>query len=127
MNVNYQSGLLHFAHLLVTVDGVFDEREKKAMDLICKEEEISNSFYLDFINSLQSKTERSIYEEGLRLLKGCSQEEKVAAIVHLFRLSEADDQIHKKEVRLLFYALGVMGVDFEDVELSARMASSTKI
>jgi uncharacterized tellurite resistance protein B-like protein len=124
VNTNYQSGLLHFAHLLVTVDGVFDEREKKVMESICTEEEIPKAFYQEFQDSVVNKSERTIYEEGLKLLMGCSHDEKVAAIVHLFRLSEADDQIHKKEVRLLFYALGVMGVDFEDVELSGRMASS---
>lgn len=124
VNTSYQAGLLYFAHLLVNVDGVLDEREENALEQICQEEGISNSFYQDFINSLAHKSEREIYEEGLQLLKDCSHEEKVAAIVHLFRLSESDNQIHKKEVRLLFYALGVMGVDFEDVELSARMASS---
>ncbi|MBS1682574.1 MAG: hypothetical protein JST48_12750 [Bacteroidetes bacterium] len=40
-NQNYQLGLLHFAHLLVTVDGFVDNREKDAMKKLMRLKEIS--------------------------------------------------------------------------------------
>jgi uncharacterized tellurite resistance protein B-like protein len=123
-NLNYHYGLLHFAYILVNVDGVIDEREREMMRLICQEEEISEELYQEFLRTVSSKTERQIFEEGLRLLKMCTHEEKTAAVVHLFRLSEADDNIHRKELKLLFYSLDLMDVEFDDVELSVRMANS---
>lgn len=123
---NYQMGLLYFAHLLSNADGVVDERENRAMAKMRQEEGITEVAYQDFILTAIGKSEREVYDEGQRLLDDCSKDEKIAVIVHLFRLSEADDNMHKKEVRLLFYSLSVMDVDFEDVELTARMAG-TKI
>ena len=38
--LNYQLGLLHFVHLLVMVDGVIDERERKAVQAILSEEQV---------------------------------------------------------------------------------------
>ena len=123
---NYQLGLLHFAHLISSADGIVDESENHAMELMRQEEGITEAAYQDFILLAVGKSEREIYDEGQHLLAACSKEEKIAVIVHLFRLSEADNKMHKKEVRLLFYSLKVMEVDFEDVELTARMAG-TKI
>lgn len=123
-NLNYHSGLLHFAYILVNVDGVIDERESDMMRLICKEEDIPEEKYQEFLKSASGKSERQMFEDGLRLLKNCTQEEKTAAVVHLFRLSEADDNIHRKELKLLFYSLDLMDVEFDDVELSVRMANS---
>ena len=120
-NQNYQLGLLHFAHLLITVDGFIDDREKSAINGLMKEEKIPEQVYSDFQKSLKSKTEREVYENGVNLLSMCSDEEKLSALVHLYRLSESDDNVHIKEVRLLLYSLKATNVEFEDVVLSARM------
>ncbi len=123
---NYQSGLLHFAHLLSGADGFVDQRENIAMEAMRNQEGISDKDYQEFLLFSNGKSEKEIYERGQQLLMECSKEEKIAVIVHLFRLSDADNILHRKEVRLLFYSLSVMDVDFEDVELTARMAG-TKI
>lgn len=120
-NQNYQLGLLHFAHLLVTVDGFVDEREKNAINSLLKEEKIPEQVYLDFQKSVKSKSEKDLYEKGVQLLSQCSEEEKLSALVHLYRLSEIDDNVHVKEVRLLLYSLKANNVEFEDVVLSAKM------
>lgn len=120
----YQAGLLHFAYLLVMVDGQLDQREQQMLMAICAEEELEVDAYNKFLDEAAALTEHQIYQHGLELLNTCSTDEKIAAMVHLFRLSEADNNLHKKEVRLLFYALQLMDVDFEDVELSARLSSS---
>lgn len=123
-HINYHFGVLHFAHLLVTVDGVLDHRERQMMESICQEEGISEEEYKNFISSISNKKEREVYEDGLRFLKNCTHEEKIAAMVYLLKLLEADESIHRKELKLLFYSLEMMGVDFEDVELAARMSGS---
>ena len=120
-NQNYQLGLLHFAHLLVTVDGFIDEREKNALSSLMKEEKIPEQVYAEFKKSAASKPERDLYERGVQLLSSCSDEEKLSALVHLYRLSEIDDNVHVKEVRLLLYSLKATNVEFEDVVLSAKM------
>jgi uncharacterized tellurite resistance protein B-like protein len=125
-NVSFQMGLLHFAHLLMTSDGVIDERERLALEQIMEEENIPEMVFHDFQDNVVHKTEKQIYEDGVELLSSCSDQEKLCAIVHLFRLSEADNTIHEKEVRLLFYSLKGTDVDFEDVELTARLVRAGK-
>jgi hypothetical protein len=120
-NQNYQLGLLHFAHLLVTVDGFIDDREKNAIYSLMKEEKIPDQVYTEFQKAVRSKSEKEIYERGVKLLSVCSDEEKLSALVHLYRLSEIDDNVHVKEVRLLLYSLKATNVEFEDVVLSAKM------
>jgi uncharacterized tellurite resistance protein B-like protein len=125
-NVCFQMGLLHFTHLLMTSDGVIDERERLALEQIMEEENIPEMIFRDFQDNVVHKTEKQTYEDGVDLLSRCTDQEKLCAIVHLFRLSEADDAIHEKEVRLLFYSLKGTDVDFEDVELTARLVKAAK-
>src|SRR5258707_1969861 len=118
---NYQLGLLHFAHLLITVDGFIDDREKNAISSLIKEEQIPDQVYADFQKTVNTKSQRDVYDRGVKLLSLCSDEEKLSALVHLYRLSEIDNNVHVKEVRLLLYSLKATNVEFEDVVLSARM------
>jgi len=125
-SLNYQLGLLHFAHLLVTVDGFVDEREKKAMHDLQLEEQISEPVYLEFEKTITPKSEREVFQQGVTLLNQCSEQEKLCALVHLYRMAEADNLVHVKEVRLLLYSLKATNVEFEDVVLSARMVKAGK-
>lgn len=117
-NLSFQLGLLHFVHLLVTVDGHIDDRERKAIAAICKEENIADSIVLDF----QTMKEQEIYTRGVEYLNQCSEEERLTAFVHLYKLAEADTSISNKEVRFLLYGLKVTNISFEDVVLSAGMS-----
>jgi hypothetical protein len=123
-NLNYQLGLLHFAHLLVSVDGFVDEREKKAMKNLWTEEQIPEQVYKQFEQTIKPKSEREVFQEGVSFLNQCSEQEKLCALVHLYRMAEADNLVHVKEVRLLLYSLKATKVEFEDVVLTARMAKA---
>ncbi|HCW08637.1 MAG TPA: hypothetical protein DGG95_14860 [Cytophagales bacterium] len=125
-NLNYQLGLLHFAHLLVTVDGFIDEREKKAIRDLQREENISDEIIHQFDKTVATKSERDIFLKGVDLLSSCSEQEKLCALVHLYRMAEADDELHVKEVRLLLYSLKSTKVEFDDVILTARMVAAGK-
>ncbi|MFM7194656.1 MAG: hypothetical protein ACKOYP_07740, partial [Bacteroidota bacterium] len=70
------------------------------------------------------KKERDIYNEGIRLLNSCDDEEKLRAFVHLYRLAEADNNIHVKEVRLLLYSIKLAGVEFNDIVALAKEVPS---
>jgi len=118
---NYKLGLLHFAHLLITVDGFIDDREKNAISSLIKEEQIPDQVYADFQKTVNTKSQRDVYDRGVKLLSLCSDEEKLSALVRLYRLSEIDNNVHVKEVRLLLYSLKATNVEFEDVVLSAKM------
>lgn len=125
-SLNYQLGLLHFAHLLVTVDGFVDEREKKAMLDLQFEEQISEPVYNEFEKAILPKSEREVFQQGVALLNQCNEQEKLCALVHLYRMAEADNLVHVKEVRLLLYSLKATNVEFEDVVLTARMVKAGK-
>ena len=125
-NIDFQLGLLHFVHLLVNVDGRIDDREKTAILAIKEEERIPDSAFQDFEKYVLSNSEQEIYDKGVELLNKCTEEEKICAFVHLYRLSEADTSISNKEVRFLIYGLKLTHIDFEDVILSASMAKANK-
>jgi len=123
--LNFQLGLLHFVHLLALVDGVIDDREKKAIKAIAVEEGIPERVFQDFEKTIGEKSERDIYHHGLELLDRCTDDEKRTVFVHLYRLSEVDEKIHVKEVRLLLYSLKASHIEFEDVELIAKLTKAT--
>lgn len=125
-NINFHLGLLHFVHLLVTVDGHIDDRERAAIAQIKKEEGIPDDVYLDFEKNVAMCTEQEIYSRGVDFLNACTEEERLTAFVHLYRLAEADTSITNKEVRFLLYGLKVTNISFEDVVLSASMTGNSQ-
>jgi uncharacterized tellurite resistance protein B-like protein len=119
-NKNYHLGLLYMIHLLISSDGEVSGDEEHAWDLIRKKEGISEELFNEFRNNLAVKKEREIYQEGIAYLNACTEEEKLDAFAHLYRLSEADGNVHVKEVRLLLYSIRMTGIEFNDVVEHAK-------
>jgi len=115
VNKNYQLGLLHLVHLLISADGVIDEKERDAILRIKSKENIPDSIYAEFETDVKTKKERDIYQQGIALINECTDEEKLRAFVHLYKLSEVDGNVHVKEVRLLLYSIKMAGIEFNDV------------
>jgi uncharacterized tellurite resistance protein B-like protein len=124
--MDFQLGLLHFVHLLVTVDGQIDEREKETIYTIKKEESISGKMFQFFMDSINTKTEREVFAEGLERLNRCNEEERLCAFVHLYHLAQADEHLDVKEIKLLLYSLDQTKIDFDDVVLAAQLAIAQK-
>ena len=121
-NLNYQLGLLYFVHVLVNVDGKIDESEREAILAIQKEEKISAEVFSEFQGKAAHISEQEMYSRGIEYLTACTDEERLAAFVHLYKLAEVDSGISNKEVRFLLYGLKVTNLSFEDVVLSASMS-----
>ncbi len=119
-NRSYQLGLLYLVHLLISSDGEVSEVEKKALTIIKGKEEISEDIFDQFRNDLATKKEREIYQQGIDYLNQCTEEEKLDAFAHLYHLSEADGNVHVKEVRLLLYSIKMTGIEFNDVVEHAK-------
>ena len=122
-NANYQLGLLYLVHLLISSDGVIDEKERQALRLIKNKENIPDDLFAAFQKAVGEKKEREIYQAGLELLNQCTDQEKLNAFVHLYKMSEADGTVHVKEVRLLLYSIKMTGIEFNDVVARAREVS----
>ncbi|MFZ5972234.1 MAG: TerB family tellurite resistance protein [Bacteroidota bacterium] len=122
-NANYQLGLLYLVHLLISSDGIIDEKERQALQLIKNKELIPDKLFADFQQAVGEKKERDIYQSGLELLNQCTDEEKLNAFVHLYKMSEADGNVHVKEVRLLLYSIKMTGIEFNDVVDRARQTT----
>jgi uncharacterized tellurite resistance protein B-like protein len=112
---NSQLGLLYIAHLLISSDGVIDQKEYEALSKIKAKDSIPDTVFKDFEKRIAGKSEREIYKEGIDLLNDCSEEEKLNAFVHLYKISEVDGRVHVKEVRLLLYTIKSAGIEFNDV------------
>ena len=59
-NRNYQLGLLHLVHLLISADGVIDDKERNALIAIKIKENIPDSILKEFELETEQKKEREI-------------------------------------------------------------------
>lgn len=124
MNKNYQLGLLYLVHLLVSADGVVDEKELAALQRIKDREHIAKETFDEFEVAVKTKKERDIYQTGIELLNLCGDDEKLRAFVTLYKMSEVDGRVHVKEVRLLLYSIKMAGIEFDDVVSQAKLYPS---
>lgn len=115
-----QLGLLYLAHLLISADGIIDAKEYQALSKIKLKEAISDQAFKTFEETVRGKKERDIYREGIELMNSCTDEEKLNAFVHLYKMSEIDGRVHVKEVRLLLYTIKTAGIEFNDVVARAK-------
>jgi len=115
---------MYLVHLLVSADGVIDEKELAALDKIKSKEKIPDSIFDQFKVDVTIKKERDLYQEGLEFLGQCSEQERLQAFAILYKMSEVDGRVHVKEVRLLLYSTKMTGVEFDDVvKLAGQMPS----
>jgi|SRR6267142_2298030 len=114
-NEKYQIGLLHLAYLLISADGVIDQRERIALLKIKNDEKIPDARFDEFEKQISKLKEREIYQNGINLMSDCTNEEKLSAFMHLYKMSKADGRVHVKEVRLLLYSIRHVGIEFDDV------------
>lgn len=126
MSNAYQLGLLHIVYTLINVDGKIDEREMSSLQGIQHEENMSDALFREFSRSIVGASRKDVYARGLSLLNSCTEEEKLCAFVHLFRLAEADTTICMEEVRLLLSSLKLADIEFEDIDAIVRMSSHKK-
>ena len=121
MNIkSYHLGLLYMIHLLISSDGEVSGDEEHAWDVIKKKEGISDEIFTEFRRSIDGKKEREIYQAGIDCLNQCTDSQKLDAFAHLYHLSEADGNVHVKEVRLLLYSIRMTGIEFNDVVEHAK-------
>lgn len=124
MNKNYQLGLLYLVHLLVSADGVADEKEIAALQKIREHANVNDTTFHEFELTVKEKKERDIYQTGIEMINLCSDKEKAEAFVILYKLSEVDGRVHVKEVRLLLYSIKMAGIEFDDVVNLAKATPS---
>ncbi len=120
---NYQLGLLYLTHLLISADGVIDEKEFTSLLNIKNKESIPDSVFKEFEESLRDKREKDIYKTGIDYMSECSDEEKLEAFSHLYNMSEIDGSVHVREVRLLLYSIKAARIEFNDVVAHAKKQS----
>ena len=116
----YHLGLLYMVHLLIGSDGKISPDERASLTMIQGQEKIPDTLVNRFKNAVETKSEREIYQEGIDLLNRCTNDQKLKAFVHLYKLSEADGNVHVKEVRLLLYSIKMTGIEFNDVVEMAK-------
>lgn len=117
---NYQTGLLYLTHLLISADGVIDEKEFASLLRIKNKENIPDSVFKEFEDGIRNKKEKDIYKIGIDLISECTDEEKFDAFAHLYNMSEVDGSVHVREVRLLLYSIKAAGIEFNDVVNHAK-------
>jgi len=108
-------GLLYLTHLLISADGVIDEKEFASLLRIKNRENIPDSVFKEFEDSIMDRKEKEIYKTGIDLISECTDQEKLEAFANLYNMSEVDGAVHVREVRLLLYSIKAAGIEFDDV------------
>ncbi len=116
-------GILYLMHLLVNADGVIENSENDALKRVKRFEKIPESTLIEFEKSILDKNEKQIYQTGIDFINLCTDDEKLNAFVHLYKMSEADGRVHVKEVRLLLYSIRMAKIEFNEVVDRAKMLS----
>ena len=117
---HFHLGLLYMVHILISSDGKISSDEKASLAKIQSQEGIPQKTVDRFNNDVSKKEEREIYQDGIDLLNKCTDSQKLKVFVHLYKLSEADGNVHVKEVRLLLYSIKMTGIEFNDVVEMAK-------
>ncbi len=111
-----QMGLLYLVHLLISADGVIDEKEFTSLLRLKNRENIPDSVFKEFEDGIKDKKEKEIYRTGIDLISECTDQQKIDVFANLYNLSEVDGAVHIKEVRLLLYSIKAAGgIEFNDV------------
>lgn len=118
---DYHLGVLYLMRLLINADGIIDSSESEALNKVKKHENIPEATLIEFEKEVLKKEEKEIYQTGIDFLNKCSDDEKLNAFVHLYKMSEADGRVHVKEVRLLLYSIRMAKVDFNDVVEKSKL------
>ncbi|HCM74777.1 MAG TPA: hypothetical protein DIS90_00225 [Cytophagales bacterium] len=118
---NYHLGVLYLMRLLINADGVVETSENDTLNKVKNHEAIPEQTLIEFEKGVLNKKEKEIYQAGIDYLNLCSDEQKLNAFVHLYKMSEADGRVHVKEVRLLLYSIRQAKIEFNDVVAKAKL------
>lgn len=112
---NYRQGLLHLVYLLINADGVVNSKEQLALLKIKEEEKIPQDVFESFLEDVKIKRPNEVYHEGIEKINACTDEEKLKAFVHLYKIPSIDGSVHIKEVKLLLYTVKMANLEFSDI------------
>lgn len=112
---HYQNSILLLSFLLMNADGVLEDSETEAIGQICKHENIQRDTWGKFLNDVKGYTERQVYEMGIDEVSLLPDADKIKVFAWLHRISEADGNVHVKEVRFLLYSIKKAGIEFKEV------------
>lgn len=116
----YNYGILYLVHLIISADGVIDESELKALEIIIETEKMDTNIYREFIQDTGDMSEKEIFHTGIELISQCTREQMVRAFAWLMKISESDGHVHAKEVRFLLYSVKKAGIGFNEVVSEAK-------
>jgi len=119
-NKDYHLGVLYLMRLLINADGIVDMSENDVLNKVKKYEGIPEPTLIEFEKDVLNKKEKEVYQTGIDHINLCSDEEKMNAFVHLYKMSEADGRVHVKEVRLLLYSIRQAKIEFNEVVAKAK-------
>ncbi len=108
-------GLLFLTPLLISADGVIDEKEFEPLLRIKNKENISDSVSKECENNVKNLKEKDLYKTGIDLISDCSNKEQLEAFSHLYYMAAVDGSVNVREVRLLLYSIKAAGLEFNDV------------
>jgi uncharacterized tellurite resistance protein B-like protein len=120
----FHEGLLSLVHILINADGVVNSSEQMALLKIVQKESIPQQVFENFLEDVKIKKPREVYQDGIDKINNCTEEEKLRAFVHLYKISQIDGSVHVKEVRLLLYSTKMAQVEFDDVVAEANKVSN---
>ncbi len=112
---NYHKGLLFVTYLLINSDKEISDNELYYVHKMRVEEGMSDRMFAEHFKSLIGKSEREIYQIGIKALNQCSDEYKIKAFSRLYQMALSDKVLRTREVRFILYAIKLSSVEVDTV------------
>ena len=98
----FTEAIVSLYHLVSSADGKISDFEKKICELMMKSEEIEASDFDHITNSIKHLSQDELYVTCIRLLKSCSEKERVKALAWMRSIANSDGFMAKEEWSLIF-------------------------
>jgi hypothetical protein len=120
----YHRGLLFITFLLINSEMEISDNELYHIHKMRVEEGMTDEVFTDHFNSLIGKSGKEIYQIGIEAFNLCTAEYKSRAFVRLYQMAMADKVINLKELRFIFYSIGLSD---KDIDLAIRSMRKQRV
>jgi len=112
---NYHKGLLFVTYLLINSDKEISDNELYYVHKMRVEEGMSDRMFAEHFKSLIGKSEREIYQIGIKSLNQCSDEYKIKAFTRLYNMALSDKVLRTREIRFILYAIKLSHMEADSI------------
>jgi hypothetical protein len=101
MRKDFTNGLSTLFYLMITADGIIDDRELELGEIMIKHERINKNAFYKRIEACSQRNTQSLYNECICSLKKCGKNVQIKSMAWMSLAAKIDGHVSPKEAVLL--------------------------